>query len=100
MSKYQFSIIFLSVLNGSHLLVDKEFKSTDLLSIYTILERSRWCPLKSLANFFWFKVCSFDKDTDKQKGRNVPLASADVCGRGILRDEPKECLFLGGYLLG
>ena len=31
-------------------------------------------------------------DLFKQRERNVPLASADVRGGGILRDEPKERL--------
>jgi len=31
-------------------------------------------------------------DLFEQRERNVPLASADVRGRGILRDEPNERL--------
>ena len=40
----------------------------------------------------WAKVRTRDHDTSKQRARNVRLASADVCGRGRLRDKPKECL--------
>ena len=31
-----------------------------------------------------------DTSRIRQRARNVPLASADVCGEGRLRDEPKE----------
>ena len=36
-------------------------------------------------------TCSL-ADLFEERERNVPLASADVRGRGILRDEPKERL--------
>ena len=41
---------------------------------------------------FGSKLCSFDRDARKRRGKNVPLASADVRGRGRLNDDPEECL--------
>ena len=56
------------------------------------MERSRWCPLKCLANFSRSKVHSLDQDPRKYKGGNVPLASADVLEKGRLCDKPNESM--------
>ena len=57
------------------------------MSSYVIFN---WSPAD-----LWSKDCSRDRDASKQRARNIPLASADVHGRGRLREEHNVCL--GGY---
>ena len=50
---------------------------------------STWSPAD-----LWGKVRSRDLDASKQKPRNVPLASADVCEKDDCVTSPKECLLV------
>ena len=56
--------------------------------VHIIVERSCWYPL----NFSGSKVRSCDRDANRQKARNVLLASADIYGGTKLHEELKECL--------
>ena len=69
-----------------------------LFIVYCFLLHSKPTPIGSKVISTWSpadlrgKVRSRDLDASKQKPRNVPLASADVCEKDDCVTSPKECL--------